>query len=292
MPDPVERLRDADPAAWFPDADPPAAVLARIVATPVPARRRRAPKLASAAAGLAVAAAAAVFAFAPSGGGVSLAERAYAATAPADAVTYTETSSTQTMNGATVDTTHTRTWQHGSRLHDVMHSVQDGKVWDLEHDQQGDVFRTLMNGRFQSLRRDDPGWRANVGDKGFAQNLQTVVEEFRARFPRLRDAGETTFNGRPARAYTSQEGNVTYYIDRETALPLGSVFADSYYEPGRYDRTTHKVVPTGRMVELRIVTTIDRYEKLAPTAENLKLLDAPNLDAAQASSARRQRRGG
>jgi hypothetical protein len=30
-----------------------------------------------------------------------------------------------------------------------------------------------------------------------------------------------------------------------------------------------------------ITTTVDRYEHLEPTPENLALLDAPNIDAAQ-----------
>jgi hypothetical protein len=291
--DPLVRLGEVDPAAFLAEADapPPAAVLERIVATPVaePPRacKRRGPKIAASAAGLAVAAVAAVFAIAPAGGGVSLAERAYAATAPADAVTYTETSWTETRDGVTVATGHVRTWQHGDRMHDVMRDVREGKVWNYEHDRNGDVFRTLMNGEFQSSGRNDPGRR---GDEGVAQNLRTEVQKFRARFPRLRDAGDTTFNRRPARAY--EDGDVTHYIDRETALPLGSVLALSFYERGRYDRETRKVIPTGRMVELRITTTIDRYEKLPPTPENLKLLDAPALDAAQAAAAGRQHRSG
>ncbi len=53
------------------------------------------------------------------------------------------------------------------------------------------------------------------------------MERFRARYEAMRDAGETTFNGRPARAYTS--GRETFYVDRDTALPLGSVSTVTVY---------------------------------------------------------------
>jgi hypothetical protein len=281
MPDPVERLRDFDPAALLPDADapPPAAVLARIVASPPEARRSRAPRLVAAVAGLAVAAVAAVAVLAPSGGGVSLAERAYAATAPADAVVFTETMTTETHDGVVYSTNHVRTWQHADRMHDVMDLVQDGKPFRYEHDQNGAVFRTLYRGKVDAVRRDDPGWRNGEGEKGFAQNLQTVVEQFRARFPRLKDAGETAFNGRPAHAY--KDGNTTYYIDRKTALPLGNVLVDSYFKSGYLDKATHKIVGTGTPVQMRVTTTIDRYQRLPVTPENLALLDAPAIAAAQ-----------
>jgi hypothetical protein len=258
----LDRLRDFDPAAFLPEADAPpsAAVLARIVATPPEVRRRRAPRLVAAAAGLAVAAVAAIAVLEPSGAGVSLAERAYAATAPADAVVFTETTTTETHDGAVFSTSHVRTWQHGDRMYDVMDLVQDGKPFRYEHDQNGAVFRTLHDGKVDAIRRDDPGWRGDEGEKGFAQNLQTVVERFRARFPRLRDAGETTFNGRPARAYA--DGDTTYYIDRETALPLGSVLVIS--SPA-----------------IRFTTTIDRYQRLPVTPANLARLDAPAIDAAE-----------
>src|SRR5262249_30191492 len=156
------------------------------------------------------------------------------------------------------------------RMHDVMELVQDGKPFGYEHDQNGPVFRTLHDGKVDAIRRDDPGWRNGEGEKGFAQNLQTVVERFRARFARLRDAGETTFNGRRARAY--RDGDMTYYIDRETALPLGTVLASTIYADGRVDPQTKRLIPTGRPIALRIVTTVDRYQRLPVTPESLSLL--------------------
>jgi hypothetical protein len=69
----------------------------------------------------------------------------------------------------------TRTWQRGDRLHDVMEIVQDGRRWRYEHEQRGDgVFRTLVDGRVDSIRADDRGWAGDEGRKGFAENLQTA----------------------------------------------------------------------------------------------------------------------
>ena len=124
-------------------------------------------------------------------------------------------------------------------MHNVMEIVENGKSWRYEHDQIGPVFRTLVDGKVRSIRSDDPGWKDDEGTKGFAENLQTVVERFRARYRDMRDAGDTTFNGRPARAYTS--GDETYYVDRETALPLGRVITATTYRAA-IDPQTRKPV--------------------------------------------------
>jgi RNA polymerase sigma-70 factor (ECF subfamily) len=129
-----------------------------------------------------------------------------------------------------------------------------------------------------SLADGARGWKDDEGSKGFAENLQTVVERFRARYRGLRDAGDTTFNGRPARAFTS--GDETYYVDRDTAMPLGSVLTPKAYRV-KIDPTTRKPVPGARLPDMRIVETVDRFERLPATPENLKLLDAPAIDAAQ-----------
>jgi hypothetical protein len=90
----------------------------------------------------------------------------------------------------------------------------------------------------------------------------------------MRDDGETTFAGRKVHAYTvldpEQAGaRETFYLDAETALPVGDVH----------------VLPTdgadARAGETRITEVVERYERLAPTPENLALLDAPAIDAAQ-----------
>ena len=159
-----------------------------------------------------------------------------------------------------------------------MDIVQDGKTYRYEHDQNGPVFRTLFDGHVRAIRSDDPGWKDDEGNKGFAENLQTVVERFRARYRGMHDAGDTTFNGRPARAYTS--GDETYYVDRETALPLGRVQTPKSYRV-KIDPETRKPVQGERLPDMRTTETVDRFERLPATPENLELLDAPAIDAAQ-----------
>jgi hypothetical protein len=278
MSDILTRLRAADPADAHHEttsAPPPADVLERIVATP-PRRRRR---LVPAGAAVAVAAIVAV-AFLVLGGGtkVDLAARAYAATAPEDAVILTETTVVTEGPGDRHSVNHTTSWQRGERMRNVMEIVQDGKDYRYEHDQNGPVFRTLFEGHVRAIRSDDPGWKDDEGRKGFAENLQTVVERFRARYQHMRDAGDTSFDGRPARAYTS--GDETYYLDRETALPLGSVTTPSVYGV-KVDPTTRQPVRGDKQGEMRVTETVDRFERLPATPENLALLDAPAIDAAQ-----------
>ena len=283
MPDSLTRLQDADPVTHLRtetdiDAPPPVAVLSRIVATPAPRPRRRrlghAPRIALVTA--AVAAAALAVALLPQTGD-DLAARAYAATAPADAVIYTQTTIETVGPGTHRNVSRTRTWQRGDRMRDVMDIEQDGESFRYEHDQRGNVFRTLYNGRVQSIRSDDPGWKNDEGREGFAANLQTVVERFRARYEAMRDAGETTFNGRPARAYTS--GRETFYVDRDTALPLGSVSTVTVYSVA-VDPKTRRPVRGKPIGEMHTTEIVDNFERLPATPGNLALLDAPAIDAA------------
>ncbi|WP_028063472.1 hypothetical protein [Solirubrobacter soli] len=274
MSDTLTRLRAADPAdAFDTSAAPPADVLGRITAHPRKRRRRLAPAVALAVAGVAALA----FTLLPGASQVDLAARAYAATAPEDAVILTVTTLTLDGPGDRRTITHSTSWQRGDRLHNVMDVDENGKTWRYEHDQNGPVFRTLLDGQVRAIRSDDPGWKDDEGAKGFAENLQTVVERFRARYRGMRDAGDTTFNGRPARAYTS--GDETFYLDRETALPLGSVTTPSTYRV-KIDPKTRKPVAGEKTGELRITETVDRFERLPATPANLRLLDAPAIDAA------------
>jgi hypothetical protein len=210
------------------------------------------------------------------GGKVDLAARAYAATAPADDVIFTVITSEPSNDAAPLrQRTRLTMWQRGGRMHNVEEVVQTGVnagEWRYEHDQKDGVFRTLLRGKVQAIREDDPGWKRGEGRAGFAQNLLTVVDRFRARFAeqRMRDDGETTFAGRKVHAYTvldpEQAGaRETFYLDAETALPVGDVH----------------VLPNDGAGETRITEVIERYERLSPTPENLTLLDAPAIDAAQ-----------
>ena len=59
-------------------------------------------------------------------------------------------------------------------------------------------------------------------------------------------------------------------------MPLGSTTTITGVEPKVKDG---KLV-AGAQNPITVTTTVDRYEHLEPTPENLKLLDAPNIDAA------------
>jgi len=295
MSDPVLELRESDPAAHVRTA-PPRDVFERIVATPLQAPRRRVPRIALGAAALA---AAAVVAFAALPGGdnapgpirASLAERAFAATAPQpDSITYTETTTVQTGNPRTESYDKLRQWQYGDRMHNFMETRQPRGEWVYEHDQNGATIRTLMRNdkggkEFQVTHKTDPGWDKEELESGFKAGVTTLVDTFRERIRGAQDLGETTFNGKRAHAYraerTSQRmppGVTVYYVDPETAEPLGSKMTLTLYEPKVVDGKPVRGEPTGTIT---ITTTVDRYDHLEPTPENLRFLDAPNIDAAE-----------
>jgi hypothetical protein len=192
------------------------------------------------------------------GAGPSLAARAYAATAPGDHLYYTETT-TETRGGAAPpELVITKVWQYRDRMHDTMDVYENGRHDVYEHDQRGGVFRTLHDGKLDVVRRSDPAWKGRETDQVFRMNVSTVIENYRREFARnkLRDAGETTFAGRPARAYEvlgePAGQTLTFYIDAETALPLGTVYG----------------LPGG----MTITEIVKRFERLATTAQNLAKL--------------------
>jgi hypothetical protein len=220
----------------------------------------------------------------------SLAERAFAATAPQpEFITYTETTTVQTGNPRTDSYDKLRQWQYGDRMHNFMETRQPRGEWVYEHDQNGATFRTLMRNDkggkdFQVTHKTDPGWDREELESGFKAGVTTLVDTFRERIRGAQDLGETTFNGKRAHAYgvkrPSQRvppGDTIYYVDPETAEPLGSKTTITGFEPNVVDG---KVV-SGLQSPIIVTTTVDRYDHLEPTPENLKLLDAPNIDAAQ-----------
>jgi hypothetical protein len=272
MPDSLDRLREADPLAHLdvPDAPPPG-LLTRIVATPPAKRRRRVPRVAIAVAGVA-AAAAIVAVAAPSGTHLSLAQRAYAATAPQDDVVYTVTTVTDAAHHSV---THIRQWQRGDRMHNVIEVTQGARTYRYEHDQIAGVFRTLYDGKVDSIDRNDvKDW------SGFAENVTTVVDRFRAAIATATDAGETTFAGHPAHAFTAD--GTTYYVDPRTALPLGSVMTYQFIDATTSGPRTPRPPSGDPAVAGHIVETVDHFERMPATPANLALLDAPEIDAAAA----------
>jgi hypothetical protein len=245
MPDPLTLLRDADPAARLPEADapPPRHVLDRIVAAPPRrSRRRRAVPVGVALAVAAVAAAAMVVA---TGSEPDLAARAYAATAPGDGVLHTEVEEVILSPSDEPDRTIVRAWQRGDRVRRLID--RNGERYELVT--AGDGVRVrLPSGRVHTDR-----------DQGFVRSQRvSFVEAFRSRYDRaaLRDAGRTTFAGRPAAAYVAEDTppdvRQTFYIDAESGHPLGS-----------YTEARH----------LRITRTLRTLERLPATPENLALLE-------------------
>lgn len=275
MPDVLTRLQQADPAAHD-AAAPPEAVLHAILASPPERPRRRAPRILLAGAALTAAAVVAVAALpgserAPAPIRASLADRAYAATLPKpDFITYTETTTVQTGDPKLYSRDTLKQWQYRDRMHNVMDTTQPRGTWRYEHDQNGGTFRTLMHNdkgghELQVTHRTDPGWDPEELAEGFKVGVTTLVDRFREAIKGAQDLGEATFDGKRAHAYRSDSGPrrigvTTYYVDPETAYPLGSRMS---------------------VGELEIVSTVDRYEQLPATPENLAKLDAPDIDAAQ-----------
>jgi len=276
MPDSLTRLREADPAARAETPQPPDDVLRAILATPPERKRRRAPRIVLAGAVLAAAAVVALAALpdnhrTPAPIRASLAERAYAATLPMpNLTTNTETRTVQTGAPSLESRDTLKQWQYQDRMHNVMHTTQPRGTWVYEHDQNGGTFRTLMHNNqggkdFQITRRTDPGWDPDELQQGFKVGVTTLVDRFREQIAKAQDLGETTFDGKPAHAYRGAAdakdrviAATTYYVDPKTAYPLGSTMAFG---------------------DIKITTTVDRYEQLPATPENLAQLDAPNIDA-------------
>ena len=106
--------------------------------------------------------------------------------------------------------------------------------------------------------------------------MTTLVERFREAIRGAQDLGETTFNGKRAHAYGVERpsqrvppGDTVYYVDPETAEPLGSKTTITGFEPEVKDG---KVVAGEPQDPITVTTTVDRYEHLEPTPENLALL--------------------
>jgi hypothetical protein len=259
MTDVLDRLRAADPAPATVDP-PPEELLARLVA-----QERRRPRSGrwrllvpvAATGALAVAGVALI------GGGqasIDLAERAYAQTAPADAVIHSiERTRLVHYDGDDEfrSTTRSERWLRGGRSHTILEVQQDGESHVFEQVVGADgVWRNRTPwGEIQAVRADDGGDSADL----IRESRTDAVAAFRARFARdeLRDAGETTFNGRRARAYV-REGRhrtETFYLDADTARPLGM----------------HLRSGSGNN-HLAMETVLETFERLAPTPANLAKL--------------------
>ena len=241
MPDSLTRLREADPAAHAETPQPPDDVLRAILATPPERKRRRAPRIVLAGAALAAAAVVAIAALPdehrPARPRRSARASPSAPTRPRvpqpDFITYTETTTVQTGPPKLESYDKLRQWQYQDRMHNVMDTRQSRGTWVYEHDQNGGTFRTLMHNNkggkdFQVTHKTDPGWDPEELEQGFKVGVTTLVDRFREQIAGAKDLGETTFNGKPAHAYSVAAdakkrivGPTTYYVDPQTAYPLG-----------------------------------------------------------------------
>jgi hypothetical protein len=288
-PDPLTLLREADPAERLDiaidlDSPPPAAVLERILATPRRPPRRVRRRLVLAAVAACAAAAAAAGLLAP-GGSVDPAAKAYAQTTPGDHVLFTDVTMTMVMTGLNpqTETFHDRMWQHADRSHrvsDVSEDDDDSSTPSHEHYEYvkvGDLLRARTpSGEIQTLRASEGAEARQI-----LQTENNFVDSFRRRYANhtLRDAGETTFAGRRARAYVVTDpdpGNSeTYYLDPESGDPLGSIRSYAVYDTRI--GPDHKPVPGlgPKMGEARFTEIVNRLEHLPLTPENLARLTAP-----------------
>ena len=252
MTDVLDRLRAADVAAAH-APEPPAALLAAIVAEPRRTRRRTRSRLLAAAA-VAALALVAVIADLP-GERANLAARAYAQTAPGDAIVHSIENERTVVGGRTFRMRVER-WVRGQDAHVVLTQYVDGKtlVYDQVVDERGVLRNKLPGGQIQELRQADGGESADV----VANERRDAVALFRRAYEEraLEDAGATSFGGRPAHAYTRATSlqAETFYLDASTGMPLG-----------------YEVRLAGKL-GVTFTSSIDTFERLDPTPENLAKL--------------------
>jgi hypothetical protein len=296
MTDPITLLREADPVERLDvdlDAPPPIAVLERITATPPRRTPRRAlSRLAIAAVG-ACAAAAAVLALLSGGAEFDPAARAYAQTAPGPQILHVIVNTSMVMTGSHPIRQQDRDemWQYGDKSHRVTATSQQDDSngtpphETIEYVKVGDVLRARMqDGEIQTTRTSDSDEARRA-----LQTESDFVAAFRRRYEKhaLRDAGETTFAGRRARAYEvtdaadSSPGELrppatkeTYYLEAKTGDPLGSIRTMALYDftVGRDHKPVQTNVKTG---DIRTTEVVERLERLPLTPANLAKLTAP-----------------
>jgi hypothetical protein len=300
-PDLLTLLREADPAERVDvdlDAPPPVAVLARITATPPPRRRRARRRLVIGTVSAAAVVAAAV-ALLTVGSTIDIdpAARAYAQTAPGEHILHVDLTLTTVMTGDNPmdQRTDEQIWQYRDRTHRVETTTQHDdsagtpERETFDHVKVGDAMWTRMDdGEIQTLRASD------------SEEARTAVEvdrDFIASFRRryashsLRDAGETQFAGRRARAYEVTNPRAptpgimrlpvdseTYYVDAETGDPLGSVKTlalRTFKRPDSRSKFRADRMPVGpKTGEMRMTEIVNRIERLPLTPENRARLTA------------------
>jgi hypothetical protein len=178
---------------------------------------------------------------------------------------------------------HDQMWQHGDRSHrisDISEHDNDPATPDAEryeYVKDGDVLRArLPSGEIQTTSASQGAEARQI-----LQVENNFVASFRRRYAdhKLRDDGETTFAGRPARAYAVTDpdpGNSeTYYLDPQTGDPLGSIRTYAIYKTkiGPDHKPTAGLGP--KAGEARYTEVVNRLEHLPLTPANLAELSAP-----------------
>ncbi len=285
-PDVLDRLRRHDPAAGL-DPAAPDDLLARLLAEPRPdpARRRplsggRGPRVA-----IGVVAAAALIAgasVARDGGSPDLAARAYAQTDAGNGVLHVVLHNrTDFEVSPPQDTTGTlESWVHGDEAHTILESVQDGRTFTSDQllGSDGVIRNLLADGELQTVRPREGAKAREI----IARSRQDFVADFRARYERgvLDEAGDTTFEGRPARRYVVRHRGVSvpgrpglagaskeeYFVDRSSGEPLGSIFSSTLHE---LEAVEDGRPVAGRESTVRFIQVVDTIERLPATPENL-----------------------
>jgi hypothetical protein len=265
-------VRDADPARTPTPEDELDALVAqaRAITAHAPTRKaERRPRRALIAVPAAAAALLVALAFALHHGGASLAAKAYAATAPGDEIVH-EISVRTSPNGG--DATQIVEEQWSRPADGTARSVQttDGReIAESTVDARGALHIVTSDGYASTIKPDSAATRHWIED------ARSVTQWFREEYATrsLHDDGMTTFAGRRVHAYstdvnaseaeqrfigaTTPPAHETFYLDPETALPVGVralVSGTHGGKPGVFD------------------TVIERYEKLPATPANLAKL--------------------
>jgi hypothetical protein len=174
-------------------------------------------------------------------------------------------------------------WRHldsdeplGSERLEAWYHPADGRARRLYDEAGGRVDVVVPAHGTLQLRGSDvgPKWTENP-DPGFRRKNQTdFLHEFRRAYEtgQLEEIGSRQFDGREAIAYRVKAPDgvdeVTWYVDPETAIPLGST---ELFAHRRSASNGHDPDFRGQLVTRRLA----QYERLPATPESLRLLDAP-----------------
>jgi hypothetical protein len=260
----IARLRTINPVPHPPD-DPEAAerLLRRLIAEPRPARRGSIARRRLVIAVPVVAAALLVsLPLALDSGGQSLAAKAYAATSPGDKILHEVVVSNWATDGG---------GPRGTERLEGWYRPADGRAHRVIGGDEGSTDLVVAGNGHVSVRSPDTeryGIQPPQSTEFTEKNRTDFLAEFRTAYARheLHAAGTGTFDGRTAARYTASEdgGNrtVDWYIDPDSALPLGSVERLRVLGDA----------PGGSLRTQTLTRRLTTFERLDATPENLAKL--------------------